>query len=297
MDILVTGSNGFIGSHTARFLKEKGCKVTGLGRHEKPLFDVDDYICCDLSSGESFKNLSESGKKFDAAVHLAADMRREPHNVTVVTANCGGTQRLLEYCEENGVKAFVQLSSLPVIGKPVRHPITEEHPLCPPTVYHATKAEQELLADYAYRLHGLRTCSMRISAPVGRGMNPRTIFPVFMKKALAGETLELAGKGTRKQTYIAVKDIASAIYAALNSDAHGVYNLVSYNTVSNLELAQAIVKFTNSSSQIVFSGKDDYMDDYIWDADISKLKADTGWEPAIGLEEMIRDMETVLKNE
>ena len=294
MDILVTGSNGFIGSHTAQLLREKGNRVTGLGRHGQPLFEVDDYICCDLSSEESFKNLSGSGKKFDAVVHLAADMRREPHNVTVVTANCGGTQRLLEYCEESGVKAFVQLSSLPVIGKPVQHPITEEHPLCPPTVYHATKIEQELLADYAYRIHGLRTCSMRISAPVGRGMNPRTIFPVFVKQALAGETLELAGKGTRKQTYIAVRDIAEAIYAALNSDAHGVYNLVSYNTVSNLELAEAIVKYTNSASQIVFSGKEDYMDDYIWDADISRLKTDTGWEPAVGLEEMIREMAQIL---
>lgn len=297
MDILVTGSNGFLGSHAAEYLREKGCGVTGLGRHEKPLCNVDDYICCDLSDNESFKKLSESGKKFDALVHLAADMRKEPYTVDVVTANCGGTQRLLEYCEANGVKAFVQLSSLPVIGKPVQHPITEEHPLCPPTVYHATKITQELLADYAYRHHGLRTCSMRISAPVGRGMNPRTIFPVFVKRALAGETLELAGKGTRKQTYISAKDIAAAIYAALNSDACGVYNLVSYNTVSNLELAEAIVKYTNSSSQIVFSGREDYMDDYIWDADISRLKRDTGWEPLVGLEEMICEMADILKDE
>ncbi len=295
MNVLVTGSNGFLGSHTAAFLREKGCRVTGLGRHEKPLFEVDDYICCDLSDGESFKNLSESGKKFDAVVHLAADMRREPHNVTVVIANCGGTQRLLEYCEETKVPVFVQLSSLPVIGRPIFHPIKEDHPLCPPTVYHATKIEQELLADYAFRLHGLRTCSLRISAPVGRGMNPRTIFPVFVKKALAGETLELAGKGTRKQTYISARDIAGAIYAAINSKAQGVCNLASYNTVSNKELAETIVDVTKSSSKIVFTGKEDYMDDYVWDADISKLKNDTGWEPSVGLEEMIREMAEILK--
>ena len=127
--------------------------------------------------------------KIDAIIHLAADMRKEPYNVEVVAHNCVGTQRLLEFAEREHIGVFLQLSSLPVIGKPEEHPITEKHSLKPPTVYHATKIAEELLANYADYMHGVRTASFRISAPVGPGVNPKTIFPTFVTKAKNGEDL------------------------------------------------------------------------------------------------------------
>lgn len=124
---------------------------------------------------------------------------------------------------KKGIKVFVQLSSLPVIGKPVEHPITEQHSLKPPTVYHATKVMEELLANYADYHHGLRTASFRISAPVGTGMNRNTIFPTFVSKACKGEDLVLSGKGNRKQTYVHVRDISKALLQAIESEKHMVY--------------------------------------------------------------------------
>lgn len=109
----------------------------------------------------------------------------------------------------------------------------------PPTVYHVTKHTQELLADYASYTFGLRTVSLRICSPVGCGVNPKTIFPVFVNKALSGEDITIYGQGTRKQTYIHVKDIAQAIYRCIVSQAQGVYNLASYNLISNLDLAKS----------------------------------------------------------
>lgn len=133
MNILVTGSNGFIGSHVSTYLKENGHYVIGLGRKKLPTSVVDEYICCDMHS-EEVENIVEqlNVDNIDAVVHLAADMRKEPYGVEVVEHNCAGTQRLLELCEKKGIKVFVQLSSLPVIGKPVEHPITEQHSLKPP---------------------------------------------------------------------------------------------------------------------------------------------------------------------
>lgn len=288
MKILVTGSNGFIGSNVSRWLKERGHYVIGLGRHANSLVDVDEYIQCDLNSDEVFDIDCE---RLDALVHLAADMRKEPHTVTVVEANCTGTQRLLELCEEKQVPVFVQLSSLPVIGTPVEHPITEQHSLKPPTVYHATKLMQEYLANYADYKHGLRTVSFRISAPVGKGMNPKTIFPVFIDKALKGEDLVLLGEGSRKQSYVHVDDIAQAIYKAILSDkAHGVYNLSSRNLLSNKELAEKIVEISESSSEIKFSGTEDVSDGVVWDVSLEKISADMGYEPEIGIEECICEM-------
>ena len=279
MRILLTGSNGFIGSHVCKYFREQGCYVVGLGRSEKPKTQCDEYVSCDLFTDKVSHIFDETEvDTVDAVVHLAADMRHEPYEIDVVKNNCTGTQRLLEMCEEKKVPVFLQLSSLPVIGTPVEHPITEEHPLKPPTVYHITKHMQELLADYATYTHNLRTASFRICSPVGEGDNPKTIFPTFVKKALNNEDIMLYGKGTRKQTYIHAKDIAIALYKAINSNAQGVYNLASYNLISNIDLAKKCIELTNSNSKIKFAGIDDSLDDVVWDVSIDKLKNDTGFE-------------------
>lgn len=298
MNILVTGSNGFIGSHVVKWLKEKNCYIIGLDLGEASTSEVDEYLCCDLyteATGKIFDNISVT--ELDAIVHLAADMRKEPYTLDVIQNNCIGVQRLLELCRDKNVGTFVQLSSLPVIGNPVDTPITELHSLKPPTVYHCTKVMQEILANYAYYTYGVRTVSYRISAPVGPRMNPKTILPVFMSKALAGEDIVLFGKGTRKQTFVHVNDIAQAIYKAiLSKEAQGVYNLASYNLISNKELAELCIKITGSSSKIVFSGQKDPADNYCWDVSLDKIKKDTGYEPTVSIEEMIAELKDYYLN-
>lgn len=293
MNVLVTGSNGFIGSHTVEYLKNKGCYVIGLGRKEKATCAVDQYISCDVDSEElanRFQSCVET-TTIHGVVHLAADMRKEPYGVEIVSHNCVGTQRLLELCEKYQVNSFVQVSSLPVIGKPMEHPITEEHPLQPPTVYHATKVMEELLANYADYHHGLRTVSFRISAPMGPRMNEKTIFPTFVRNAMENKDLILSGRGTRKQSYVHASDIAQAIYLALISEnAHGVYNLSSENLLSNYELAKKCIEVLQSKSEIKFSGQDDYMDDYCWDVSLEKIRKDLGYEPQIHMEQAICEL-------
>lgn len=302
MNILVTGSNGFIGKHVTKYLQDKGEYVIGLGRSEWSASRyVDEYVSCDLGTNRVDDILSlVKAPYIDAVVHLAADMRHEPHNVEVVEANCGGTQRLLEFCEKNKerIKAFVQLSSLPVIGHPVEHPVTESHPLAPYTVYHITKHTEEMLADYAYTYRGVRTASFRISAPIGPWVNPNTIFPTFVRQALSGEDLILSGKGTRKQNYVHARDIARALYKAIHSEnAHGVYNLTGDLLISNIDLANTIIRVLNSSSQVVFSGKPDPADEYVWDASLEKIKKDTDYFPIEGIEASIIEYAEWLKNQ
>lgn len=297
MNILVTGSNGFIGSHVARYLKDRGHYVVGLGRTENPhnAEDVNEYISCDLGSEKANEIPSLITVKLDAVIHLAADMRKEPYLVEVITANCAGTQRLLEMCETNSIKIFLQLSSLPVIGKPLLHPITEEHPIHPYTVYHITKRTEELLANYAYEYHGVRTASFRISAPIGPRVNPNTIFPTFIRKALANEDIELLGKGTRKQNYVYVKDIARCLELSLKSDrVHGVYNLTSNLLISNYELAKTIVEVIGSKSEIKFHGED-YSDNYVWDATIGRILEDCGYSPMTEISDVIAEYANWLK--
>lgn len=300
MNILITGSNGFIGSHVASYFKRKGYYVIGLGRREKPYEEssVNEYVQCDLNSDEVTSIPSKVSVQIDGVLHLAADMRKEPYCITVISANCCGTQRLLEMCESNSIGVFLQLSSLPVIGHPIEHPITESHPIHPYTVYHITKRTEELLANYADEYHGIRTASFRISAPIGPRVNPQTIFPTFVHKALNDEDLILSGKGTRKQNYLYVNDIARCLELSLLSEkVHGVYNLTSNLLVSNKELAETIVKVLHSKSRIVFQGEDP-ADGYVWDASIKRIADDCGYAPQVSLISIIKEYaEWVLKQE
>ena len=298
MNILLTGSNGFIGSHVARYLKGRGHYIIGLGRSENAYNTsvVDEYIQCDLATEKVNDIPSISPLKIDAIIHLAADMRKEPHLVEVITANCVGTQRLLELCEKENIKVFLQLSSLPIIGKPLLHPIKEDHPIHPYTVYHITKRTEELLANYAYEYHGIRTASFRISAPIGTRVNPNTIFPTFIRKALNNENLILYGKGTRKQNYLYVEDISRCLELALEKDSvQGIYNLTSDILISNIKLAETIIKVLESQSKISLIG-DDPADEYIWDASLEKLKKDSGYVPTGKLEVIIKEYAHWIKN-
>lgn len=300
MRVIVTGSNGFIGHHVCAWLRKQGCYVIGVDLREACRAECDEYVCCDLFTDKVGRLLDDlKVDAVDAVVHLASDMRHEPYTVSVVGNNCVGVQRLLELCEEKKIPVFVQLSSLPVIGHaPTHHPITEDHPLKPPTVYHVTKHTQELLANYANYTFGLRTVSLRICAPVGEGVNPKTIFPVFVRKAINNEDIVLFGKGTRKQTYIHVNDIAQAIYKAICSPAaQGVYNLASYNMISNHDLAKKCIELTGSASQIKFSGTPDPLDDVVWDISIEKIKSDMNYEPQVSIDDAILDYASVVREE
>lgn len=299
MHLLVTGSNGFIGRNFCAWCHEHyGWEITGLDLSESSRIPVEHYVQYSLGPAGSIDALDDAMSGVDAVVHFAADMRREPHNVAVVRDNCTGTQMLLEACERAGVSCFVQLSSLPVIGHPVEHPIDEHHPLKPPTVYHATKVMDELLANYADYARGIRGVSLRICAPVGEGVKPTTIFPTFVRNALDGKDIVLYGKGTRKQTFIHVYDIAQAICKAITSEnAHGVYNLASRNLISNMELAEKCIEILGSSSQIVYNGQPDPSDDEAWDVCIDRLEKDTGYEPKLSIDECIRRQAAYLAGE
>lgn len=289
--VLLTGSNGFIGTHVSSHLSALGYDVVGVGRRSSPVARCSSYIQCDLASQNGRTDLAKELAKCDVVVHLAADMRKAPYEIEVLETNTKGTQLLLELCEEMEVDSFVQLSSLPVIGHPTCVPIKEDHPVKPPTIYHLTKHVQELLANYAAYTHGLRTVSLRICSPIGAGVNPQTIFPTFVRRAKTEEDIVLYGKGTRVQTYIHVNDIAAAVEACITSrNACGVYNLAGPEPISNIDLAYRVVEVMGSKSRIVFSGHPDACESEKWVVSTSKLEADTGFIPEVGIEEMILDL-------
>ncbi|WP_251391965.1 NAD-dependent epimerase/dehydratase family protein [Mediterraneibacter agrestimuris] len=298
MKFLVTGSNGYIGKHACEYLRNKKNYIIGTGRKEYSVSEIDQYIQCDFANDEikaKLKGIFECG--LDGIFHIAADNRKEPHGIEVIKSNCIGTQALLELAQEYGVNSFIQLSSVPVIGSPKELPITPKHSLEPPTIYHATKCLQELLADYAYRSAGLRTVSIRIPSPMGIGVNPHYIFPTLIRKAMHGDDIELYGTGSRKQTYVHVLDICKAMENAFYRDnCHGTYVLGSPHLISNKDLAELVVQILDSDSIIKYTGIPDIYDNQCWKIDYQPMVEEIGYHPETSLEEMILEYSEYLKN-
>jgi dTDP-glucose 4,6-dehydratase len=113
------------------------------------------------------------------------------------------------------------------------------------------------------------------------------ILPAFIRRALAGEPLSLAGTGARGQDYVDVRDVAAAIEAALERRATGLLNIASGRCITNCELARRCVELLDSSSEVVFSGEPDSDDEVRWEVSIAAAAERLGYAPAISLDDSI----------
>lgn len=277
----MTGSSGFVGRAVTGQLAQSGHEVVGLSRRG--------------GSGALAIDLSEPGiadrlagrTRCDAIVHAAAAI--DAPGSEIALTNCLGTQQMLELAERWEVRSFVFFSSLPVIGRPLTLPVSEDHRLDPPTPYHASKLYGEHLVGLAAR-GGLPGVSLRLSAPVGAGMPERRILSVFVARAASGDPLELAGQGSRCQDYVDVRDVAAAVTACLERRPSGVLNIASGRAISNLELARLCVETLSSRSPVRLSGQPDRDEGVRWEVSIERAAATIGYRPRHSLAETIRDI-------
>lgn len=284
--ILVTGSSGFVGAAIAARLMEAGHDVVGLGRRlTKGNRMLTHAVAADLER-PGVADLLAAGEPCEAIVHAAAAITHDPYAPAVSLANCLGTQQMLELAARWRVASFVYLSSLPVVGHPRELPITETHPTEPLTAYHASKLYGEHLLAVA-RADGTNAVSLRLTAPVGPGMPDGRILSAFVGRALQGEPLEVAGRGTRAQDYVDVRDIALAVEESVHRAASGTLNIAAGTPVTNLELAERCVEQLGSDSDIRFSGQPDAEEGRRWEVSIARARSVIDYRPQFTLEDSI----------
>jgi UDP-glucose 4-epimerase len=254
MNILVIGGAGYIGSHVARELLDRGHGVTvfdnlssGLRRN---LSAGADFVHGDIlhyadllkaAAGKSDRlegrgvSAGEAAKgAYDAAVHLAAfkaagESMTAPEKYSV--NNISGTVNILNAAAETGIRRLVFSSTAAVYGEPVYLPVDEQHPVNPGNYYGFTKLEIERFLGWYDRLRGIRFAALRYFNAAGydvRGrlsgleQNPANLIPVIMETAagMRGE-LQVFGDdydtpdGTCVRDYIHVSDLAAAHVSAL----------------------------------------------------------------------------------
>lgn len=269
--VLITGVNGLIGSTIAELLLTN-YEVIGTSIEERNNTGLTfEYIQSDITEKAMFDKLPS---KIDVIVHCAAVISSDKFSNLLLKANCIGVQNVAEYALKDACGQVVYFSSLPIIGKPSIIPITEEHPVDPPTVYHITKYFGELILKKC--LEEKQLVIFRIPSPIGRKTAPNKIVPMFVRNAIANESFNLLGQGNRIQNYIDVRDIARAVECAIKKNANGIFNIASERSYSNKELAELCIELFNSNSKISYCGIDKE-EDYQWIVSTEKAKRDLGF--------------------
>lgn len=285
--VLITGITGFVGKAIAKRLVSLSYRIVGIGRKDSANVDFSiEYYRADITNLDDLSRVISITHP-DIIVHCAAAISNEYFAKELIDANVRGTTNLINIAIDYGVKKFIYISSLPIIGIPQEYPITEEHPVYPRTTYHLTKYFGELLL--ANSAKAMDYIILRFPSPVGVGMANNKILTVFISKCLKHENLILLGKGGRMQNYIDVRDIANAVECSIQSNTKGIYNIAAEQSYSNYELAKMCKSVLQSRSELLFDGVD-ADEDIKWVYSTQKAKDLLHFSAIIPLEQTISDI-------
>ncbi|WP_232828552.1 NAD-dependent epimerase/dehydratase family protein [Kribbella monticola] len=249
--VLVTGAAGFIGRAVVAALRERDVPVTAVDREPPdPSWDSGvEAITGDLAEQEVCISAFETRPR--AVVHLAAltsvlrsvdaPMRTFAENVTI-------TQVLLELSRGSGVGSFVLASTNAVVGDVGTSTITADLPLHPLTPYGATKAAGEMLLSAYSGSYGLSTAALRFTNVYGPGMSHKDSFvPRLMRAALSDTGVRVYGDGQQRRDLVYIDDVVGGILLALETGYNGRAIIGSGNSVSVLELVDAVRAVTGAA--------------------------------------------------
>ncbi len=314
MQVLITGGAGFIGSHLAEALLDRGETVavldnlsTGsignirrLQRH--PRFSFTEGA---LDDGATLDRLAA---RADSIVHLAAAVGVHfvlEHPTATIETNVLGTHALLGAARRYGCRTLFASTS-EVYGKGTALPFAEEDDLLlgPPSRsrwgYAASKLLDEFLGLAAHRDFGLPVTIVRFFNVVGPRQTGRfgAVVPRFVNLALRGEPVTVYGDGAQTRCFCHVSDVVRALLGLLDeplATSGEIYNVGSDCEVSIGDLARQVVARAGSASSIRNVPYDEAYARGFEDMrrrvpDISKIEAATGWRPSLLLADILDDM-------
>lgn len=285
MHVAVTGGSGFIGSHVVDRLISAGHTVRVLDLKPPHRSDVDwrsNNLCVPAEALEATRGC-------DAIMHLAAmanvnDVAAAPHES--IELNVSATGSLLEAARVHGLSHFVFASTVWVYEASDETNVDETTPLRPDGAKHLYTAEKiagELLVNSYQQLFNVPATILRYGIPYGPRMREQLVIPIFIKKAMHGEPLTVAGDGKQYRNFVYVEDLADAHARVLNRHALGTFNLEGPKEVAIIEVAEAVNARIegNGGIQRTEARPGDYQGRVV---SRDKAKAVLGWEPTTGFE-------------
>ena len=306
MKVLVTGGAGFIGSHLIDKLLLDGYEITtidnessgSLNNLSKSLKHIN-FVSGDIRDEELIVGLM---KKSDRVFHMAAALGVYTilnSTVESISTNFYGSEVVLKAASKFSVPIVIASTS-EIYGKNPKQPLSEtDAPQKLRWSYSDAKALEESLASALHLNENLPVTTIRYFNTVGPRQSAHygMVLPRLVQNALEGKALPVHGDGTQTRVFCHVNDavLATVKLAQTVSSIGEVFNVGGLEEISITELANLIIKLTNSTSQIEFLP---YSQAYGYGfedmqrrvPDISKIKSHVQWQPLINLNQIILDV-------
>ena len=291
--IIVTGAAGFIGSHVADAFAAAGHEVTGIDdlstgrrenlRHPLHVLDIRDPATADVIAK----------LRPDVLCHHAAqaDVRRSVADPAAdADVNVVGSLRLLEACRAVACTRVLFASTGGAIyGEQDTFPAPETHPARPVSPYGVAKLAIEQYLHYYAVEHGFRATCLRYANVYGPRQNPHGeagVVAIFTQKLLAGTGVTINGDGEQTRDFVYVGDVARANVLALETGITGAFNVGTGMETSINAIHDRLVALTGGNPGAHAPAKPGEQRRSVIDA--AKLRAATGWSPAVALDDGMR---------
>ncbi|WP_131783173.1 NAD-dependent epimerase/dehydratase family protein [Legionella gresilensis] len=303
---LIIGGGGFIGSHLVEALINQKYKVRIFNRSCNVSFTDEVLNKIEFIQG-NFTNeaaLISALNDCDICFHLVSTVLPKSSNIDPIydiQTNLIGTVKLLDYAVQARVKKIVFLSSGgTVYGSPKQLPIDEDHPTNPLCSYGITKLAIEKYLELYYQLYGLNYIILRLANPYGEKQRTNAsqgIIPIFLKKILRNEKVEIWGNGSIIRDYIYISDVVNALIKTIPyQGAERIFNIGSGEGRSINDILETI---ESSLGQPI---KKHFTTGRAFDVPASVLSIDRAkqflnWHPKISFSEGLKHTMNWLKRE
>lgn len=300
--VLVTGADGFIGSHLTEALVKAGAKVRAFclynsqgsrGWLDEATPEVRGQVNFLLGDIRDTGFVEQSCEGVDVIFHLAA-LIAIPYSYVAprsyVDTNVGGMLNVLEGARRHGVRRLVHTSTSEVYGTPDHLPITESHPLKGQSPYSATKIAADKLCESYSRSFELPVVVLRPFNTYGPRQSARAVIPTILAQLLSGaRKVRLGNLATRRDLTYVSDTVAGFIGAAVSPGVDGetiqlgtgraesieeLFRMACKITGKNAEVESELVRVRPSASEVL-----------TLQSDPGAARKLLGWEAKISLEE------------
>ena len=317
MRVLVTGGAGFIGSHLTDALIARGDQVvaldnfsTGSTANIKHITKNFEIIDGDIRNVDL---INETTKDVDLVFHMAAALGVNTileSPLESISTNIAGSEVVLNAAAKHNKRILIASTS-EIYGKNPKQPLNESDDRVvgsPQKIrwsYSDAKAIEEAMAFSLNQEKGLKVTTARLFNTVGPRQSAHygMVVPRFVRSALKNEPISIYGDGTQSRVFCHVHDAIEALLALVgtNKTLNEVYNVGGTGEITIKELADTVIKETNSQSSIEFIPYEKAYAPGFEDMqrrvpDISKINQDLGWAPKKDLSQIITDVAAHISN-
>jgi NAD dependent epimerase/dehydratase len=301
--VLVTGADGFIGSHLTETIIKRGCSVRALSLYNSfndwGWLEVIDglekveVVCGDIRDPHFCKEVT---RDIDVIVHLAA-LIAIPYSYlapdSYVDTNIRGTLNICQAARENGCRRVIHTSTSEVYGTAQYVPIDEKHPLQPQSPYSASKIGADAIAMSFFHAFNLPVTIARPFNTYGPRQSARAVIPTIITQIAAGKKQIELGDVSPTRDFNYVLDTCRGLIALAESDntVGEVVNIgsnfeISISDTLNIikELMNSDVKFVTDQKRIRPKNSEVFR---LW-CNNTKIRELTGFEPKYSIKEGLR---------